>query len=135
MVKVGTWPAARLRKDARKRPQGKGRAAAGYRLDFGLLGNLQGIIDLDAKVPNSAFQLGMAEQKLNGPQVLRAFVDQGCLRPPHRVRPVGRRIQPSGLGPVMHDPGILARRDMWRPRNTARKEVLVGSKTSLLQPG
>ena len=64
-------------------PQGAGR------LDFGLLRDFQSIIDLDAKVSDGAFQLGMAKQQLNGPQVLRALVDQGCLGSPHGVGSIG----------------------------------------------
>jgi hypothetical protein len=52
------------------------RAAAECWLDFSLLRNLQSIIHLDAEVSDRAFQLGMAEQQLNGPQVLRALVDR-----------------------------------------------------------
>ena len=37
----------------------------------------QGVIDLDAEVSDGAFDLGVAEQKLHGPQVAGAPVDQG----------------------------------------------------------
>jgi len=59
-------------------------------LDFRLLRYLQGVIDLDAKVSDGAFQIGMTKQQLYGPQVLRALVDQRSLRPPHRVSAIGR---------------------------------------------
>ena len=59
----------------RKRPHGVSRMAAGYCLDLGLLRNLQSIIHLDAQIPDGTLQLGMTKQQLNGPQVLRAFVD------------------------------------------------------------
>jgi hypothetical protein len=65
------------------------RAAACRRLDFRLLGDLQRVIDFDAEVANCAFQLGMAKQQLNGPQVLCALVDQGRLGSPHGMRSVG----------------------------------------------
>ena len=42
------WPIARIQHDARKRPRGYSRAAAVRLLDFSLLGNLQGIVYLDA---------------------------------------------------------------------------------------
>jgi len=57
-------------------------------LDFSLLGNFQGVIDLDAEISNGAFQLGMAKQELNGPQVLRALVDQRRFGSPHGMRPI-----------------------------------------------
>jgi hypothetical protein len=41
----------------------------------------QGVIDLDAEVSDGAFDLGVAEQKLHGPQVACAPVDQGGFGP------------------------------------------------------
>ena len=58
-------------------------------------------------------QFGMAEQDLHGPQVLRAFIDQRGLSSPHRVRAIDRRIEADGGNPLMNDPGILPRRNMW----------------------
>jgi len=48
-----------------------------------LLGNLQGVVDLDAKVPNGPFELGVPEQELDGPQGPGAPVDQGGLGTAH----------------------------------------------------
>jgi hypothetical protein len=45
-----------------------GRAAAPGS-DLNLLGDFQGVIDLDAQVPHRRLKLGVAEQELNGPQV------------------------------------------------------------------
>lgn len=88
-LEVGYWPAARLRHDARKRPHSLvcGRLP---QLDFSLLRDFQRVIDLDAKIPDGAFELGMAKQQLNGPQVLGALVDQRRLSPAHRMRSVSR---------------------------------------------
>lgn len=52
---------------------------------FNLLRDLQGIVDFDAEVTDGALELGVAEQKLDGPQVLGPLVDQRRLRPPHEV--------------------------------------------------
>ena len=41
----------------------------------------QGVIDLDAEVSDGAFDFGMAEQELHGPQVASAPVDQGRFGP------------------------------------------------------
>ena len=68
-------------------------ATAAHLSDFGLLRNLQGVIDIDAEVTNSALQLGMAKQQLYGPEILRALVDQSCLGSPQRMRPVGGWVQ------------------------------------------
>ena len=86
-----SWPAVRIRHDARKRPHGNhSRDRSFRRLYFRLLGDFQRVIDLDSEVSDGAFQLGMSKQQLNGAQVLGTLVDQGGFGAPHRVRPVGR---------------------------------------------
>jgi hypothetical protein len=40
----------------------------------------KGIIDLDAEVPDGAFDLGVSEQELHGAQIAGTPVDQGRLR-------------------------------------------------------
>ena len=57
-------------------------------LDFRLLGQFKGIVDLDSKVSNGALKLCMTKEKLDRSQVLRAPIDQCCLRSAHRMRPV-----------------------------------------------
>src|SRR5438093_13780905 len=44
--------------------------------DFGLLSELQRIVDLDAEVAHCALKSSVAKQQLHRPQVLRAPVDQ-----------------------------------------------------------
>ena len=76
-------------------------------LDFGLLRNLESIIDLNAKVPDRAFELGMAKKKLHGAQILGPSVDQRRLRAPDGVRPVRSRIETNLLNPAIDDPSVL----------------------------
>ena len=57
-------------------------------------------------------QLAMPEQQLNGPQILRPLVDQRCLGSPHGMRAIDCRIEPDGSDPLMHDPRVLACRNM-----------------------
>jgi hypothetical protein len=45
--------------------------------DINLFRYCQGIIDLDAKIPDRAFDLGMSEQKLDGPEIASPPVNQG----------------------------------------------------------
>jgi hypothetical protein len=45
----------------------------------------QSIVDLDAKVPNGAFDLCMSKQELHGAQITGAPVDQGGLGPAQRM--------------------------------------------------
>jgi hypothetical protein len=54
---------------------------AGHQLKFGAFGKSQGIFDINAKIADSAFNLRVTEQYLNGTQVAGLFVDQRCLRP------------------------------------------------------
>jgi hypothetical protein len=42
----------------------------------------QGIIDLDAEISDRAFDLGMPEQELDGPEITRAPIDQGSFGAP-----------------------------------------------------
>ena len=44
--------------------------------DVNLLGNCQGVVYFDAEVPDCAFDLGMPEQQLDGPEIARATIDQ-----------------------------------------------------------
>ena len=67
----------------------------------------KGIIDLDAKVPNGAFDFGVAEQELNRPQVARAPIDQGRLGSPERMGPEEVRVQPNARDPLGDEPRIL----------------------------
>ena len=69
------------------------RTSAGLLLNFSLLGYFERVIDLDSKITHRAFKLGMPEQQLNGPQVLRAPVDQRCFYSPHRVGNIRGSIQ------------------------------------------
>jgi hypothetical protein len=49
--------------------------------DINLFRYGQGIIDLDAKVPDGAFDLCVPEQELHGAQIAGTPVDQGRLGP------------------------------------------------------
>jgi hypothetical protein len=47
--------------------------------DIDLFRYCQGIVDLDAEVPDRAFDLGMPEQELDGPEISCPPIDQGSL--------------------------------------------------------
>ena len=49
--------------------------------DINLFRYGEGIIDLDAKVPDGAFDLCVPEQQLNGAQIAGTPIDQGRLGP------------------------------------------------------
>jgi hypothetical protein len=41
------------------------------RSEFNLLGEVQGVVNINAEIPDGAFDLGVTEQELNGTQVDR----------------------------------------------------------------
>jgi len=57
-------------------------------LHLRLLRHFESVVDLDPKVADCAFQLGVPEQQLDGSKILRATVDQRRLGAAQRVRPV-----------------------------------------------
>jgi hypothetical protein len=55
--------------------------------DINLFRYCQGVIDLNAEIPDRAFDLGMPEQKLDGPEIARPPVDQGSFCTSQGMRP------------------------------------------------
>jgi hypothetical protein len=45
--------------------------------DINLFRYCQGVIDLDAEIPDRAFDLGMSKQELHGPEISRPPINQG----------------------------------------------------------
>jgi hypothetical protein len=58
-------------------------------LHVSLFRHFKGVIYLDAEVPDGTFKFRVTGQQLDGPEVLRATIDQRRLGPAHRVRTVG----------------------------------------------
>jgi hypothetical protein len=73
-----------------------------------LFGYCQGVIDLNAEIPDRAFDLGMPEQELDGPQIARPPLDQGNFSAAQRMRPEQPRVQSNATNPLGDEPGILA---------------------------
>ena len=69
------------------RPSGSAVATSLAGLHLSLLGDLQRVVNFDAKVSDCALQLGMPKQELNGSEVLRTLVNQRCLGSLHRLVP------------------------------------------------
>ena len=67
----------------------------------------QGIIDLYAKILDRAFDLGMAQQELHGPQVSGATVNEGRLGSPERMRAEEVGVQSDAGNPVGDKPSVL----------------------------
>jgi hypothetical protein len=82
-------------------------ASAGLPLDFCLLCYFERVVDLDSEITVRALKLGMPEQQLNGPQVLRAPVDQRCFCSPHRVGAIRNSIQTDRTHPGSDNACVL----------------------------
>ena len=101
------------------RRSGRARQLCPGTSDVDFLGDIKRVVDLDAEVSNRAFDLGVAEEQLNRPQVARAPVDQGRLRPPHGMRGVLARVEADAADPLAHETSILASRSMLTDRTRA----------------
>ncbi len=105
----------RARNATAHRPTSAGRGGTGPPLplsQIGLLGQDQGVVDLDAEVADGALQLGVAEQELTGAQVAGALVDQRHLGAAQAVGAVGGGIEAGEGDPVVDQPAVLPRRDV-----------------------
>ena len=76
--------------------------------DINLFRYCQGVIDLDTKIPDCAFNLGMPEQELDSPQVTRPPIDQGSFCAAQRMRPKQPRVESDAADPLGDEAGILA---------------------------
>ena len=78
--------------------------------DVDFLRDLYGVIDLDAEVANRALDLRVSEQKLYGPEIPGAPVDQRGLGSAQRVRAELQGIETNACDPLADEASILPRR-------------------------
>jgi hypothetical protein len=97
---------------------------APVRLELDLLRDAKRIVDLDAEVANSAFELRVPEQQLHRPQVAGLLVNLRHLRSPQRVRLISRAIEAGAFNPAMDNTSVLSCRDVRLIVKTAWEEVL-----------
>jgi len=105
------------------------------KLHLSLLRHFQRVVNFDSDVTHRALEFSVPKQELNSPKVLGAALDQRRLGPTHRMRTVCRRIESDLLNPVVDNPRLLARAQVWRCVDPAGKEVAVRLQASLLDPG
>ena len=91
--------------------------------DIDLLCYREGIVHINAEIPDSALYLGVTKQKLDGAQIPGAAVDQRRLRSPQSVCAVQMRVWPYADKPIGHKSSILARCHA-SPRLWSRKKEL-----------
>jgi hypothetical protein len=76
-------------------------------LNLCLLRDFEGVINLDAKIANSALELGVPEEQLDRSDVLGTLVDQSGFGASERVRPVSAWIKADAKDPALHDGTVL----------------------------
>jgi len=102
--------------------------------DFGLLGDLERVIDLDAKISHGAFELRVAKEELHGSQVPSSPVDQGWLGAPDRVGSVRGRIETDLLHPPIHNSSVLPSAKVRRCAQSAGEQIVVAAERRRLDP-
>lgn len=102
--------------------------------DFDAFRDCQRVLQFDAKIPDSAVHLGMAQQQLDSPQVASLAVDLRNLRAPHRVGAVLARLEPDGRNPVSDQLCVLPCRDMQTFMKSSWPEELRTDHERLLHP-
>lgn len=93
-------------------------------LSVGLLGHFKSVVHLDTQVAYGAFKLSMSEQELDGPQVLRASVDQRRLSSAHGMRAIGGGVEPYLVEPLMNDARVLPGGDVRRVGDPAGEQII-----------
>ena len=67
----------------------------------------QSVVQLDIEISDGTFDLRVAKQKLNCPEIISALVDQCCFCPPQGVRLKQPWVQPDAPDPVGNEARIL----------------------------
>lgn len=90
--------------------------------DLDLLGNLNGIVDFDAKISNCALYLRVAQQELDGTQVAGPSVDQRRLGSAQRVHAELEWVEADTGDPLADEAGVLTCREAASVTATAEQE-------------
>src|SRR5215471_13424375 len=92
--------------------------------DINLFGYGEGVVALNAQVAHRAHYFLVPQQKLDGPQVAGAAVDERRLCPAERMRPKEARVEPNASNPLADQSGVLPGRD-WSiaPAAAAEQEL------------
>ena len=77
--------------------------------DINLFRYCQSIIYFDAEIPDRAFDLGMAKQKLDCPEIASASVDQSSLGSSERMSSEKPRVQSNAANPFRNKARVLSR--------------------------
>jgi hypothetical protein len=77
--------------------------------DVDLFRYRQGIVHFDAEISDRAFDLGVAKQKLNCPEIASASVDQSSLSSSERMSSEKPRVQSYAANPFRNKTRVLSR--------------------------
>jgi hypothetical protein len=86
----------------------------------------QGVIDLDAEIPDRTFDLGMATQELDSPKITCAPIDEGSFCASQGVRPKQPWVQSNAADPFRNKARILAGRNAGFGTATTSEQELTG---------
>src|SRR5215467_12091241 len=92
------------------RVRGRARQLCPSTSDVDFLGDLKRVVDLNAEVAHGAFDARVAEQQLDHSQVPRTAIDEGRLRPAHRMRGELPWVKTDAGNPSLHQARVLPRR-------------------------
>ena len=102
--------------------------------DFGPLGQLQGVFDINAKIADSALDLGMTEQDLHRAQVARRLVDDRGFGASKGVSTVILGLEADADDPLANEAGILPRAHVPHIVVTAWEDEIVQCAATALEP-
>ena len=77
-----------------------------------LLGDLDRVVDVDAEIPNRAFDLRMSKQKLDRTEVAGSPIDQSGLRSAKRMSAILQRIEANACKPLAETERALENSDI-----------------------
>ena len=96
------------------------------RSDINLFGYGEGIVDLDAEIPDGAFDFGVPQQELDSPQISRASINQRCLCSSQGMGAKDVWVQSDARSPFGDKPSVLPCRHSTFLTATAGKQDLAG---------
>jgi hypothetical protein len=76
--------------------------------DVNLLGNSEGVVYLNAQVPNGALNLSVTKKQLNCSQITSAPIDQRCFGSTKRMRAEDVWVQTNASDPLGYQPSIVS---------------------------
>ena len=77
--------------------------------DVNLFRYCQGIVHFDPEISDRAFELGVAKQKLDCPEIASASVDQSSFGSSERMSSENPRVQSNAANPFRNKARVLSR--------------------------